>query len=278
MWASRGETGAHGMCGICGAVWTDRIGTLSAGSLKAMMDRLVHRGPDDSGEYRDDHAALGFRRLSIIDLAGGHQPLSNEDGTVWTVFNGEIYNFPTLRRRLEAKGHVLRSSGDTEVLVHLYEDEGTRMFSLLRGMFALVIWDARRRTLVLARDRLGQKPLVYRHDGRRLVFASELKALLALPESDVPRSVDPLALFRPIGASACRRNPPSCGRSRMKVVPEDTGMRHGTGALLATRTSSRTIRLDFVQQGCLRGCDFGDAGREILGRVIERDRHGLAGF
>ena len=127
--------------------------------------------------------ALGFRRLAIIDLAGGHQPLSNENGTVWTVFNGEIYNFPALRRRLEAKGHDLRSSGDTEVLVHLYEDEGTRMFSLLRGMFALAIWDAPRRTLILARDRLGQKPLVYRHDGQRLVFASELKALLALPES-----------------------------------------------------------------------------------------------
>ena len=159
-----------------------------------MTDRLVHRGPDDAGHYRDDHAALGFRRLSIIDLAGGHQPLSNENGTVWTVFNGEIYNFPALRRRLEAKGHDLRSSGDTEVLVHLYEDEGTRMFSLLRGMFALAIWDAPRRTLILARDRLGQKPLVYRHDGRRLVFASELKALLALPESDVPRRLDPLAL------------------------------------------------------------------------------------
>ena len=100
--------------------------------------------PDD---YRDDHAALGFRRLSIIDLAGGHQPLSNEDGTIWTVFNGEIYNFPALRHRLEAKGHVLRSQGDTEVLVHLYEDEGTGMFSLLRGMFALAIWDAPRRTL-----------------------------------------------------------------------------------------------------------------------------------
>ena len=91
-----------------------------------MMDRLVHRGPDDSGTYRDNHAALGFRRLAIVDLAGGHQPLSNEDGTVWTVFNGEIYNFPALRHRLEARGHTLRSKGDTEVLVHLYEDEGTR--------------------------------------------------------------------------------------------------------------------------------------------------------
>jgi len=182
------------MCGICGAVWTDPTGIVGAESLRAMMDRMVHRGPDDTGHFRDDHAALGFRRLSIIDLAGAHQPLSNENGAIWTVFNGEIYNFPALRRRLEAKGHTLRSSGDTEVLVHLYEDEGTRMFSLLRGMFALAIWDAPRRTLILARDRLGQKPLLYRHDGRRLVFASELKALLALPESILPRPLDPLAL------------------------------------------------------------------------------------
>src|SRR5215470_14920563 len=184
------------MCGICGAVWTGPNGNLAAGSLQAMMDRLVHRGPDDAGAYRDDHAALGFRRLSIVDLAGGHQPLSNEDGTVWTVFNGEIYNFPALRHRLEARGHSLRSSGDTEVLVHLYEDEGERMFSLLRGMFALAIWDAPRRRLLLARDRLGQKPLVYRHDGSRIVFASELKSLLALPESEMPRRVDPMAVDR----------------------------------------------------------------------------------
>ncbi len=182
------------MCGICGAVWTDSNRALASESLQAMMDRLVHRGPDDAGAYRDNHAALGFRRLSIIDLAGGHQPLSNEDGTVWTIFNGEIYNYPSLRHRLEAKGHTLRSQGDTEVLVHLYEDEGTQMFRRLRGMFALAIWDAPRRTLVLARDRMGQKPLVYRHHGGRLTFASELKALLALPEADVPRRIDPLAL------------------------------------------------------------------------------------
>ena len=182
------------MCGICGAVWSDPLDALAAGSLKQMMDRLAHRGPDDTGIYDDSHAALGFRRLSIIDLAGGHQPLSNEQGTIWTVFNGEIYNFPALRRRLEAKGHRLSSSGDTEVLVHLYEDEGTRMFSLLRGMFALAIWDVSRRVLILARDRLGQKPLVYHHDHRRLVFASELKALLALPEQIVPRNLDPVAL------------------------------------------------------------------------------------
>ena len=182
------------MCGICGAVWTDPKNALNAESLQAMMDRIVHRGPDDAGVYRDNHAALGFRRLSIIDLAGGHQPLSNEDGTIWTVFNGEIYNYPALRRRLEAKGHTLRSQSDTETLVHLYEDEGTGMFRLLRGMFALAIWDANRQTLVLARDRMGQKPLVYRQHGGRLTFASELKALMALPEADVPRRIDPLAL------------------------------------------------------------------------------------
>ena len=182
------------MCGICGAVWNDQGEALAEDRLTAMMDRIVHRGPDDSGVYRDDHSALGFRRLSIVDLAGGHQPLSNEDGTVWVVFNGELYNFPELRRRLEAKGHTLRSSGDTEVLVHLYEDLGTGMFPMLRGMFALAIWDAPRRTLAIARDRLGQKPLVYREHGGRLTFASELKALLALPERDVPRQVDAIAL------------------------------------------------------------------------------------
>ncbi len=184
------------MCGICGAAWTDPTRAISDPELSAMVDRLHHRGPDDFGVHRDDHAALGFRRLAIVDLAGGHQPLSNEDGTIWTVFNGEIYNFPALRHRLEARGHTLRSSGDTEVLVHLYEDEGPAMFRLLRGMFALAIWDAPNRTLVLGRDRLGQKPLVYRMDGSRISFASELKALLALPESDVPRRVNPVAIDR----------------------------------------------------------------------------------
>ena len=182
------------MCGICGAVWTDHGESLAPDALEAMMSRLVHRGPDDGAVHHDPHAALGFRRLSIIDLAGGRQPLSNEDGTIWTVFNGEIYNFPALRRRLEAKGHTLRSSGDSEVLVHLYEDEGTAMFPLLRGMFALAIWDSRRRSLVLARDRMGQKPLVYRQTEGRLVFASELKSLLALPDDQIPRQVDPIAL------------------------------------------------------------------------------------
>ncbi len=184
------------MCGICGAVWTEPGLALEQTGLLAMRDRLVHRGPDDAGAYRDAHAALGFRRLAIVDLPGGHQPLSNEDGSIWVVFNGEIYNFPALRHRLEARGHVLRSTGDTEVLVHLYEDEGPNLFEHLRGMFALAIWDAPRRRLILGRDRLGQKPLLYRPEPGRLLFASELKALLALPEAIVPRRVDPLALDR----------------------------------------------------------------------------------
>jgi asparagine synthase (glutamine-hydrolysing) len=186
------------MCGIVGAAWTDAGRGPDDDALAAMRDRIVHRGPDDQGTYRDHHAALGFRRLAIVDLAGGHQPLANEDGTIWTVFNGEIYNFPALRHRLEARGHTLRTHSDTEVLVHLYEDEGAGMFALLRGMFALAIWDAPRRTLVLGRDRLGQKPLIYRLDqgGQRILFASELKALLALPASDLPRTVDPLAVDR----------------------------------------------------------------------------------
>lgn len=182
------------MCGICGAAWTEGGRPLADDDLQRMVERLTHRGPDDAGIHRDPHAALGFRRLSIVDLAGGHQPLSNEDGTVWVVFNGEIYNFPALRHRLEARGHTLRSSGDTEVLVHLYEDEGPNFFHLLRGMFALAIWDAPRRMLVLGRDRLGQKPLLYRFDHDGIQFASEMKSLLTLPESRVPRQLNPTAL------------------------------------------------------------------------------------
>ena len=180
------------MCGICGSAWLDADPGLSETALERMTARLHHRGPDDGGTYRDRNATLGFRRLSIVDLAGGHQPLANEDGTIWTVFNGEIYNFPQLRRRLEARGHTLRTASDTEVLVHLYEDEGPGLFALLRGMFALAIWDAPRRRLILGRDRLGQKPLVYRLDraSGRITFASELKALLTLPATNVPREVD----------------------------------------------------------------------------------------
>src|SRR5262245_19364232 len=144
-----------------------------------MLDALSHRGPDDEGRYVDAGLALGARRLSIIDVAAGHQPLSNEDGSVWAAFNGEIYNYRELRELLLRRGHTLRTESDTETLVHVYEDDGDAFLDSLNGMFGLALWDARRRRLLLARDRIGIKPLYFHADARALVFGSELKALLA---------------------------------------------------------------------------------------------------
>ena len=176
------------MCGICGAVWTPTGPGLEPDTLERMCYVLRHRGPDDQGTWLTPGVALGHRRLSIIDLAGGHQPLSNEDATVSIVFNGEIYNFPELRRDLAARGHRFQTRSDTECIVHLYEERGIDCLASLRGMFALAIWDARHRRLFLARDRLGQKPLHYYHTPDRLLFASQIKALLQVP--DVPRRLD----------------------------------------------------------------------------------------
>ena len=147
---------------------------------RRMCDAIRHRGPDDWGTFVEGGVGLGMRRLSIIDLAGGHQPITNEDGSVLVVFNGEIYNHEALRRELRvARDISFRTRSDTEVLVHLYEDHGERMLERLRGMFAFAIWDRRRRRLLLARDHFGQKPLFYTEQGGRLTFASEIKALLA---------------------------------------------------------------------------------------------------
>jgi asparagine synthase (glutamine-hydrolysing) len=156
------------MCGIAGT--TD-------GRADEMLRALVHRGPDSGGAYTDGPVSIGARRLSIIDLAGGDQPIENEDGTLVVVQNGEIYNYPELRRELERAGHRFRTNCDTEVHLHLYEEHGPEYARLLRGMFAVALWDTRRRRLVLARDRYGIKPLYYRHAGGRLEFASELRAL-----------------------------------------------------------------------------------------------------
>jgi asparagine synthase (glutamine-hydrolysing) len=169
------------MCGIAGIVrWDGR--PASSRTVQAMCDSMIHRGPDDQGIYLDDSAALGMRRLSIIDLATGHQPVSNEDGTVWVVFNGEIYNFKELRRDLLRRGHQFHTTTDTEVIVHLYEEVGPHAVDLLRGMFTFAIWDAKRRQLFIARDRVGIKPLYYAQLDGALVFASELKCMLQVPE------------------------------------------------------------------------------------------------
>jgi len=168
------------MCGICGIFEPGRETAIEPAKLKVMADSLRHRGPDEEGFYSDVGIGLGHRRLSIIDLKGGHQPLSNEDGTVWVAFNGEIYNFEELNRRYLSSGHCFKTRSDTETIVHLYEELGEACFAEMRGMFAIALWDARHKKLVLARDRVGKKPLFYSWDGRRLLFGSEMKAICAV--------------------------------------------------------------------------------------------------
>ena len=172
------------MCGICGKLVFDRDGAVKPSLLKAMLETIRHRGPDDEGIYTAPQVGLGHRRLSIIDLSAGHQPLSNEDGTVWIVFNGEIYNYQELRKELITGGHVFKTQSDTEVIVHLYEQYGDQCVEKLRGMFAFAIWDDRQKLLFLARDRVGIKPLYYRCAEDSVIFASEIKAILADPEVD----------------------------------------------------------------------------------------------
>jgi len=181
------------MCGICGIFEFDQSRPVSASQVHAMNQTIQHRGPDDGGVYVVPGAGLGHRRLSIVDLAGGHQPLSNEDGTIWVLLNGEIYNYPQLRQELIARGHRLSTRSDTEAIVHLYEDHGEDCFSHLRGMFAIALWDSKQKKLLLARDRAGEKPLFYYRDHQRVVFGSELKAVLAGPEVNV--SMDEESLF-----------------------------------------------------------------------------------
>lgn len=182
------------MCGIAGAVaLRDGAAPLDVQDLSAMVGALRHRGPDEFGLYRDRRAALGHARLSIIDLATGQQPMSNEDGTLWVVFNGEIFNYVELREELVRAGHVFRTRSDTEVIVHAYEAWGLDAFARFNGQFAVALWDARREELVLARDRLGVRPIYLCEHGGRLWFASEVKALFA-GDPDIPRELDPVGL------------------------------------------------------------------------------------
>jgi asparagine synthase (glutamine-hydrolysing) len=182
------------MCGIAGIHACDG-GRVEPAVLASMLDAIAHRGPDDEGMHVDARVGLGARRLSIIDLPGGHQPIANEDGTVVVAFNGEIYNYRALRERLRRAGHVLRTEGDTEVLVHLYEELGDDLLHELEGMFAFALWDARRQRLLLARDRLGIKPAYYALQDGQLVFGSEVKALLRHPAVTARPDLDALAAF-----------------------------------------------------------------------------------
>jgi len=166
------------MCGIAGIVASDQLTTNEPELVAAMRDVISHRGPDDAGIYVDGHAGLGHRRLSIVDVSAGHQPLSNEDESIWIVFNGEIYNHADVRPELEAAGHRYKTRSDTETIVHAYEAWGDACVDRLRGMFAFAIWDRSRRRLLLARDRMGVKPLYWAHVNGRLLFGSEIKSIL----------------------------------------------------------------------------------------------------
>jgi asparagine synthase (glutamine-hydrolysing) len=180
------------MCGIIGIVARPGAALPPESVARAMNTAITHRGPDDEGYFRDAQAVIGMRRLSIIDLAGGHQPVHNEDETVQCVFNGEIYNYKTLRRELEALGHRFYTQSDTEVIVHGYEAWGDGLFARLDGMFGIALWDTKQRVLLLARDRFGEKPLFWCDSGDWLVFASELKSLLHVP--GLRREIDPAAV------------------------------------------------------------------------------------
>jgi asparagine synthase (glutamine-hydrolysing) len=188
------------MCGIVGFLTSRTQNIPGYEVLRGMRESLFHRGPDDLGEYirtldeRGPFVFFGHRRLSIIDLSGGHQPLPNENETVWVIFNGEIYNFKELREELKGRGHQFRTRSDTEVIVHAYEEYKENCFRYFNGMFAIGIWDEKQNRLVLARDRLGKKPLYYSRMNETFLFASELKAIMAYPA--FPRQVDPLSLMK----------------------------------------------------------------------------------
>jgi asparagine synthase (glutamine-hydrolysing) len=200
------------MCGIVGRVGSARV---EESEILRMCDAIAHRGPDDWGTFVEGGLGLGMRRLSIVDLAGGHQPIANEDGTVIVVFNGELYNYPSLYQELVDRGHRFRTRSDTEVLVHLYEEHGEKLVARLRGMFAFALWDRTRRRLLLARDHFGQKPLFYTEQGGKFTFASEIKALLADDPSLAelsPRALDQYLTMRFV-------QPPETFFSRVRALP-----------------------------------------------------------
>jgi asparagine synthase (glutamine-hydrolysing) len=192
------------MCGIAGELRLTIGERASAARVAAMCDAMVHRGPDDYGQHADGEVVLGMRRLSIVDVVGGGQPLGNEDGRVQVVCNGEIYNNATLRADLVARGHRFRTRSDVEVIAHLYEEEGPDLASRLEGMFAFALWDARARRLVLGRDRIGIKPLYLAETGGRLLFGSEAKCLLA---GGIDRAIEATCRIPPASS-------PGCGSSR----------------------------------------------------------------
>jgi asparagine synthase (glutamine-hydrolysing) len=246
------------MCGICGIA--SSRGAPDPGLLATMSEALVHRGPDSAGEHHDGPVALAARRLSIQDLAHGDQPIANEDGGCVVVQNGEIYNSPELRRELQRAGHAFRTHCDTETIVHLYEERGLEFAELLRGMFALAVWDARRRRLVLARDRYGIKPLYYRHVDGELRFASELRSL---PRGDL--DLDALEAFLAFNSIPA---PYSIFREIRKLPPGHLLVWEESGAVELRRYS----RPGPLPAGELRGGDEAELAEELRARLRDSVR------
>jgi len=246
------------MCGICGELTFDPGAEVREETIVSMRDQLEHRGPDDQGVYVSDdrRAGLGFRRLAIIDVSpNANQPMANEDGTVRVAFNGEIYNFKSLRSRLLANGHRFRSQSDTEVLVHLYEDVGPKFVEEIDGMFAISLWDARTRRLVLARDRAGKKPLYVYQDRRRLVFGSEIKAIFAHPDVGIDLDESQIAPYFTYGYVP---HPATLYRGVTQIDPAGVVVVDASGRMASRR------------YWCLR---FPDAGGERgVGRQAARER------
>jgi asparagine synthase (glutamine-hydrolysing) len=251
------------MCGICGHLHTDPARAIDRGLLERMNNAIRHRGPDSAGLYVGGNVGLAMRRLAIIDLAGGDQPIGNEDGTIQLVFNGEIYNFRTLREELLQAGHRFATNSDTEVIVHAYEQWGDDALVRLHGMFALALWDARRERLLLARDRMGEKPLYWHHSSQGLLWGSEAKAILAAPW--VGRQVNPLALHHYLS---------------LQYTPDPLTIYEGVHQLPAAHKLvierggapqvSRWWQLDFEPKWDLSEPEVIEQARELLGMVVEQ--------
>jgi asparagine synthase (glutamine-hydrolysing) len=250
------------MCGIAGVLFQNSAATADQHQIQAMCRVLTHRGPDDEGVYVSGPVGLGMRRLSIIDLAGGHQPMRTDDGRFTIVFNGEIYNYRELKKTLEAKGHQFRTSSDTEAILHAYKEYGSECLQLLNGMFAVAIWDDSRRELFLARDRAGIKPLYVFNDGVTVRFASEIKALLV--DSAVPRTLDEeaLAYFLRYGYVAA----PATLFRHVRQLPPAHYLIAGSGQTAIRRYWDVEYREDFA----LSEDDWADQVLETLRKSVDR--------
>lgn len=251
------------MCGICGTVYRDQQRKVDGMQLEAMSSLLHHRGPDDAGIYIRGHVGLAHRRLSIIDLSpAGHQPMANEDESIWIVFNGEIYNYPDIRDRLLDKGHTFRSHTDTETIIHLYEEKGESCVENLRGMFAFALWDEKRHRLFCARDRAGKKPFVYAHTEEGLFFASEIKSLLVNPS--LSKEIDYTALHHYLTYQYVPA--PLSIFSAIKKLPPGHILIHEGDKLTVQRYWSLSYRNKIVLP---RLEDYGEQFRELFEEAVK---------